>query len=198
MKKLAFLFALLLPTVSAFAASEEGLRVQIDALHGFSQIDEEKVERAATVLEGALNSEEFQNEVLNFTWNGERSFADNGGLTNEKIYSAIIAGRETYSDQEDHIANLNLTLYSPPFFKRWSVVGYGYPGKPQVYVNRNYFKSMSLASLAGLLAHEWCHKLGFNHDYQRTAKRPYSVPYGVGGIVTQIANALFKLEGTSS
>jgi hypothetical protein len=198
MKKLAFLFALLLPTVSAFGAPEEGLRVQIDALHGFSQIEEEKVERATSVLEVALNSEEFRNEVLNFTWNGERSFADNGGLTNEQIYSAIMEARETYSDQEDHIANLDLTLYSSPFFKRWSVVGYGYPDKPQIYVNRNYFKIMSLASIAGLLAHEWCHKLGFNHDYKRTAKRPYSVPYGVGGIVTQIADALFKLEGTSS
>ena len=177
---------------------EEGVRVQIDALQNFSPVESERTDRAALVLEAALNSDEFRRGVLDFTWNGKQTFANNNGLTNEQIYAVIMAGRETYSDDDDHVANLSLSLYSPPFFKRWGVVGYGYPGTPQIYINRNYFKVMSMASLVGLLAHEWCHKLGFDHDYRRTAKRPYSVPYGIGSLVTEIADSLPNMERTRS
>ena len=207
---LTLFLAILLPTLPActppdFDAQQEegvvvdeGVSVHIDALQNFSPVEADRIDHAALVLEAALNSEEFRQRVLDFTWNGKQTFANNNGLTNEQIYAAIMAGRETYSDEDDHVANLSLSLYSPPFFKKWGVVGYGYPGAPQIYINRNYFKVMSMASLAGLLAHEWCHKLGFDHDYRRTAKRPYSVPYGVGSLVTEIADSLPNMERTRS
>jgi len=175
-------------------ALAEGLTVQIDSIENFSETNKEKVEQAAAAMESALNSEEFHSRVSGFTWQGKQSFADNRGMSNDQIYAAIMSGRETYSTDDDHTVNLNLILYRPPFYKKWSVVGYGYPGTPQIYVNRYYLAAMSIADLAGLLAHEWCHKLGFNHDFRRTLKRPYSVPYGVGSIVSDIAKAL---DGTT-
>jgi hypothetical protein len=165
------------------------LRVSLDVLNGFSGADTAKIKQAADIVERVLNSEQFHQAVVNFTYEGEPQFVQNNGLSNEQIYQTLMAGRETYNGVDDHVANLDLNLYTPPFYKKWSVVGYGYPGQPEIFMNWYYFDSFSIAEVAGNVAHEWCHKLGFDHDYKRTARRPYSVPYGIGGLVQQLGAA---------
>ena len=162
-------------------------RVQLDSVNGFSEADFAKLKAASCLMESVIRSEEFREHVYAFTWEGGDKFADNRGLSNVQIYEMLQEGREAYSDDADQVANLRLKLYSPPFFKRWGVVGYGFAGDPMIFINKNYFHIFSLAEVAGNFAHEWCHKLGFEHDFRRTAKRPYSVPYGIGKIVTDLA-----------
>jgi hypothetical protein len=164
-----------------------GVAVQLDELNGFTDDQTAKVKQSAAVMANVLNSEAFHQAVLNFVYDGKKQFADNNGLTNEEIYASLMAGRETYSSVEDHVANLNLNIFTPPWYKKWSTVGYGYAGQPQIYMNSYYFNSYTLADVAANITHEWCHKLGFEHDYKRTGKRPYSVPYGVGAIMTKLA-----------
>jgi hypothetical protein len=42
------------------------------------------------------------------------------------------------------------------------------------------------------VAHEYCHKIGFEHSVQPTPSRPFSVPYGIGNIVEELANKYLK------
>jgi hypothetical protein len=176
------------PTVLA----QDALHVHIDHLKGFSAQSEKKVAQTTQLMEQILNGEEFRQAVLNFTYQDQKQFANNEGLSNEEIYEKIMAGKETYDSLEDGVANLDLNLYTPPFYKKWSVVGYGYPDQPQIYLNSYYFNSYSLAEVAANLSNEWMHKIGFEHDYINTAQRPYSVPYGIGSLVLKLGKKSLK------
>lgn len=169
----------------------EHVGVSFISLTGFSAEEKNKVYQAAAVLEQVLNSVAFKNRVLNFRWNGEKQFADNNELSNEEILIKLKEANELLLNEIDHIANFELTIYNPNFFGR-NVVGYTYPDSLQIFMNRNFFSSFTAAEVAGNMAHEWTHKLGFDHDFNSTAKRPYSVPYAIGDIVNEIGDQLIK------
>jgi hypothetical protein len=199
----AFLLAVSVSLLAAQGAAAETLPVDLDALSGFSSADKTKIDQAAQAMSEALSSEDFRQAVLSFTYDGKQQFSNNQlanaagdtvatGMSNQQIYDTMMASRETYLNNTDETAHINLTLYTPSFYKKWNVVGYGYPGQPQIFMNWYYFNSYDIAQVAANIAHEWTHKLGFDHDYNRTARRPYSVPYGVGCLVEHLA------EGTST
>jgi hypothetical protein len=169
------------------SASIEVIRVSLDVLQGFSGTDRDRAKTAADTLERVLNSEEFHQRVTDFTYDGKKQFADNDGKTNEEVYATLMGGRENYTQTEDHVANLDLNLYTPPWYKKRNTVGYGYDGHPEIYINSYHFREDALSDVIENMGHEWTHKLGFTHDFQRTAKRPFSVPYGVGGIIHELA-----------
>ncbi len=174
-------FSLALPRAYAF----EPMAVNIFQLKNFSQADHDKLRGAAFLLSRIVNSEAFRQRILQFSVNGVERFHMNQGLTNEQILERINAGRESYSQTDDHSIDLALTLYRK-WWRPWSVVGYTNPGKPEIFLNRNYFNVFQLNQIAGNLMHEWCHKIGFEHEYRSTRLRPFSVPYAVGQIVVDL------------
>lgn len=57
-----------------------------------------------------------------------------------------------------------------------------------IYLNRKSFIQKSgVASLAGTLAHEYSHVIGYGHGFLPSKKRALSVPYVVGDLVCAIA-----------
>jgi hypothetical protein len=182
-------------------AQGASLRMSLDALSGFSTSDKTKVETAVDLAEHVLGSEQFRQAVLDFTYQGQRQFVQNyisdadgtvieDNLTNERIYEIIQAGEEHLTGiapEIDHVANLDLNLYTAPWYNKWGTVGYGNPGEPEIYMNWYYFNSYEYADVSDNVTHEWTHKLGFDHDYNSTARRPYSVPYGIGCIMDALA-----------
>ena len=179
--------------VLAAPSAHAGVRVDIEAFNGFSAGDRAKAEAAITVIESVLGSEEFRQKVLNFTYNGRKQFVSTD-KSNDEVYAMLMAGKETYSQEADGEMNLNLNLYAPPFYKRWSVVGYTYPNTNQIFVNRYYYGTFQPEQIAGNFTHEWCHKIGFDHDFKRTSRRPASVPYAIGSMVVEMGKAV--REGT--
>lgn len=155
----------------------------------FSDYGEQKMRRAFDVLEQAVNSEEFKNRVINFkNSNGERSFASNKNLTNEEIYEIFMEGREVL--QPDTVGEMNFYLR---LYTRWwsKVIGYTSPDTNIISINNRFFRTFSPNQVAGNLAHEWVHKLGFVH---RSAKEHDSVPYAIGYIVEEIAREILNGE----
>ena len=61
------------------------------------------------------------------------------------------------------------------------------PDTSVITSNRRFFDNFTPAEIAGNLAHEWMHKIGFDHDFNSTSRRPYSVPYAVGDLVESLA-----------
>lgn len=152
----------------------------------FTSVQEDKMYSALERLEIILNSKEFRDRVINHTYNGKKTFVDNKGLSNEEIYDVIMEGAEVLNSVVDSELDIDITLY----FSNNSVVGYTYPNSERIWVNNKFFSQNSYGKVAGNVAHEWTHKIGFGHDFNRTSSRQYSVPYAVGGIVSDLVDSM--------
>lgn len=161
------------------------LAVRAMEVKGFDQESLKKLQKAFEVLEKVVNSEEFKDRVINFkNTRGERKFASNNGLTNEEIYAQFMEGRETLQPNTPDEMNFYLRLY----YKRWTrVVGYTSPTTNVINVNWKFFSGFTPADVAGNLAHEWTHKIGFDH---KSATEHDSAPYAIGYIVEEMAAKL--------
>lgn len=154
---------------------------------GFSGESLEKIQAAFAVLEQVVNSEEFKDRVINFrNENCERQFASNKGLTNEQIYQIFMEGRETLQQNTPGEMNYFLKLYNA----WWSrVIGYTSADTNLININWKFFKKYKPADVAGNLAHEWTHKIGFDH---KSAAEHDSAPYAIGYIVDELAAKVLK------
>ena len=161
------------------------LTVKPMQMEKFDAKSREKLDAAFAVLEQVVNSEEFKDRVINFkNSKGERAFASNKGLTNEEIYETFMEGRETLQQNTPGEMNFFLKLYNRP----WSrVIGYTTAKTNVININWKFFKNYKPSDVASNLAHEWVHKIGFDHT---SAKEHDSAPYAIGYIVNDIAEKL--------
>lgn len=150
----------------------------------FDVADEQKVEQALELIRQVVRTPEFRDRVLNHKYNGAKSFANNDGKTNAQIYQTFIDGEEKLNPGKNHRMDLQLELYTN---NSNNVVGYTYPNVLKIWMNTKYFNQYEPCEVARNLFHEWSHKLGYGHDSASTAKRPYSVPYGIGSIMQDLA-----------
>ena len=165
-----------------------GLRVVIQQSSNFNSSELVHLEQSRTALEKAVNSEEFKQKVLHFTYQGQETFVQNNGLTNLQIYNKIMEGAEQTPQPTaaNNTMDLFVSLYTSSFFGR-NVIGYTDPSVPTIFMNTYFYDSATPAGTAGNMMHEWMHKLGFDHDYNSTARRPSSVPYAIGYIAEDLA-----------
>jgi len=85
----------------------------------------------------------------------------------------------------DKIKSSKATVQVRFYYSRFSrVVGYRNPGENIIYCNRKYHDSYSLQDEISNIAHEILHIIdvtgplqGFQHDFNATARRPFSVNY---------------------
>ncbi len=150
----------------------------------FTNAQKTKIDQAILLLEKVVNSYEFKDKVLNHQYQGQRKFASSE-LSNEAIYAKIMAGKEQLSLVEDNTLNLEIR----PYYSWRSVVAYTTKQSHLVYFNTKFLNYYSPHDVAKTLMHEWLHKIGFEHDFSATNRRPYSVPYGIGEIVKTLAKA---------
>ena len=165
------------------------LKVKSMQTTNFSGENLTKLQTAFKALEVVVNTQEFKERVLNFKNSvAERSFASNEGLSNEQIFEAFMEGREQLDRETPHEMNFYLKLYN----KRWSsVVGWTEPGIKTINVNWKFFRTFKPSDVAGNLAHEWTHKIGFGH---KSSAEHDSAPYAVGYIVREMAERYLKGE----
>lgn len=158
------------------------LEVKPMQIQGFSDTARIKLDAAFEVLEKVVNSETFKEKVINFkNTKGERAFASNRGKSNEEIYELFMDGREVLQMETPGEMNFYLKLYH----KWWSkVVGWTNGNINTIHINWKFFKRYAPNEVAGNLAHEWTHKLGFDH---RSAAEHDSAPYAIGYIVEDLA-----------
>lgn len=162
---------------------EEAKIFDINAtLHKFDANDEIKVKKAFEIIKKVVATQEFKNRVINFTYKGQRTFVDNGGMSNEEIYQTILNGSEELIPGHDHQMDLELELY----YSSRSTVGYTYANVSKVWMNTKYFDPYTPCEVAGNVFHEWTHKLGFGHSSSYSTARDSSVPYALGYLVEEL------------
>lgn len=167
----------------------EYLSVKAESIEGFSGQSLEKMHASLELVEKIVNTEEFKNRVLNFKNNsGNRAFASNKGLTNEQIYAQFMEGRETLQQNTPGEMNFFLKLY----YKRFSkVIGWTNGSINTININWKFFSGFKPSDVAGNLAHEWTHKIGFDH---KSASEHDSAPYAIGYIVREMGERALKGE----
>lgn len=165
------------------------LSVKAMDVKGFDVASTEKLEKAFAALEQVVNSEEFKNRVVNFVnTQGKNEFKSNKGLTNQQIYTFFMDGRETLQQNTPNEMNFYLSLY----YKRYSkVIGWTNGDINTININWKFFKGFRPSDVAGNLAHEWTHKLGFGH---KSAAEHDSAPYAIGYIVREMSERVLKGE----
>ncbi len=151
-------------------------------LVGFTAAQEEKYNKAIEIVKLVVATEKFRNDVLNFTYAGQKAFIDNKGRTNAQIYQTILDAAESLQPAKNNTMDLEVELY----YAANSVVGYTNVGTKRIWVNTKFFNSYQENSVAGNLFHEWLHKLGYSHASTATTTRPYSVPYAIGYMMSSI------------
>ena len=142
-----------------------------------------KIDRADYKIRQVVHSEEFKDRVINHTYNGVKRFVDNGGLTNTQIYYKILKGAEKLLPTEDNEMDLKIKTY----YEWTSTVAWTTSSSMYINFNTKYLNSYTANETAKTLMHEWLHKLGFTHASYYTTSRNYSVPYGVGRIIMELA-----------
>lgn len=148
----------------------------------FSLEQEEKMDKAIEIIKLVVATEEFRNRILNYTYNGQKQFVDNGGYSNGQIYQIILNAAERLQPTKNNQLDAEVELY----YAATNVVGYTYPNTNRIWVNTKYFNSYTAAGVAHNLFHEWLHKLGFTHATTWSSSRDSSVPYAIGNIIGDI------------
>ncbi len=191
MKTWMFALALTLISQAAFASgvSARYLRVVPEKVEGFSADYQPTLDASFDVLERVVNSETFKERVLNFrNAKGERAFASNNGMTNEEIYETFMEGREKLLQDTPGEMNFYLKRYN----KWWSkVIGWTNGNINTIHLNWKFYKNYEPNNIASNLAHEWTHKIGFDH---KSAAEHDSAPYAIGYIVEELARKMLSGE----
>jgi len=169
-------------SVPALALS---FKTNVNYLSGFSQSDEQKYDKAVALVKKVVATEAFRKKVLNHTYGGSKTFVQNNGLSNAQIYQAILDAAEKLTPAKNNTMDVGVKLY----YTNNSVVGYTNGSITYINVNTKFFNSYGIHEVAGNLFHEWLHKLGYGHDSNATARRPYSVPYVVGYMIRDIGKS---------
>ena len=158
------------------------LKVKAEIVNVSDSAGLEKLEKSAKLLEKVLNSKVLKDRILNYSYNQSQKFIDNKDLSNAEVLDTIFRGSEILTPGDDNTASLKLTLY----YSHSSTVGYTTPQTVLIKINTKFFNGFDLAHVAGNLAHEWMHKLGFEHSRRNNADRDHSIPYAVGYLVRDI------------
>ena len=146
------------------------ISVDLHGLKNFRPEERQKFKSAMNQMVKVLNSREFYTRLMNL------ELEQRQGYTNKDIYDMIRSGADKFNKESDHDIDIHLTMYYS--WKR--TIGYTYPSTYFTWINRKFFSRFDEADVAGNVAHEYMHNLGFGHI---SAKDHNSVPYAIGYLV---------------
>lgn len=180
------------------ATGPNGFRVRLK-VHSTLSVKEEVLLRQATRhMANAIGSEGFKSFCRNHAYTRtvckgilwwkkctvERVIGfESTNAPNGLVYDTIMKAAEVLDARNpNYVADLELVIDRR---NKRSVLGYTYPDTTKQWMY-SWLLSTTYQRVAGNLAHEWAHKLGFTHTYRNTPNRKHSVPYAVGDFVAGI------------
>lgn len=176
------------------------LKVSLKLSGNETQAQRQKLERAAELMEKSINSVRFKNEVLEYSrtewwstgklwwkkWHSRKvkGFAE-CSMSTEEVLSVIMSGAEDLSPEKDKEADIQVEVA----VGSRGVIGWTNPHTPIQWISSWFINDSEVDSheIAGNLAHEWMHKLGFDHAFNSYSGREHTVPYAVGYLVEKIS-----------
>lgn len=130
------------------------------------------------VLQAVLGSVNFKEAVREYSYDGNVGFHFRRDAEGNWI--------DKYHTPEE--------VYDKIMLENTEDIGYTYPGDKTIYTYRNRIRGFNAIGYASHLVHEWCHKLGFTHDFERSENRENSVPYAIGNMVGKLYSELHIID----
>ena len=141
-----------------------------------TDLEKKKLDYALNLVNNTWNSVAFKSHILSHKkLNGALGF-ENTTDTNEQVWEKLQASNP----------ELNIFFYMPNFFQRFHNIVVGYEDDEGVHINKTFFDKYDPCDVACNIAHETCHEIGYIHDFENTAIRPFSVPYAIGAIIGEL------------
>lgn len=138
------------------------------------------------------NDPGFQNQVLSYEWTSQECTGfwrwktckpvSHIGFTytpvlRDKVLAKMLSGAEDLKPEADGIADGTVEVGN-----QRGVVGWTNELTLKEWLSKWFLDTASVAEQAGNRAHEYMHKLGFDHPFRSTWDRPYSAPYALGDL----------------
>jgi len=150
--------------------------------------DREKMLKAMKIFEQVINDPDFQKELLTQKFLFDLPNDPMRHLTTKQIVDTLYSGKEWYDPVVDNTADIywicNKRKHKPPFS---TAIGYGLPTDSTIHTYIYFVRNASLSEIANNLAHEWSHKVGFDHEFKDHKDRDQTVPYLFGDLVEKYA-----------
>ena len=138
-----------------------------------TEAEREKIKRV-----GALVNRVFQSQCF-ADFMGKRKLIQTGGRTPPQV-AEFIQSLTGVVPVEMYSRCMRFNVFKCP--APTSAVAYRNPGSPTIHLNRAAFwTNQPDCTWAKTQAHESLHSYGFDHDFEWSPSRSYSVPYSVGG-----------------
>nr|WP_299486259.1 hypothetical protein [uncultured Allomuricauda sp.] len=162
-------------------------KVNLNKLVNFNrEKDIAKAKKVRELIEIIINSKEFHRKVVSADFQDRRFKHENGKIEeirdNELILERLLKGKEQFSSESstDYEWDYQIVLYR-------SLTGeIGHRSKDTIFTKKKKFRNMTYRNVASHWIHEYVHVIGFTHDFKRTERRPYSIPYLTGTIAGSI------------
>lgn len=191
MKTFKFLFIIGLFPTYLFGQNFHTFKVQGDEINGLKPDREQTMKLAMSIFEKVMNDKDFQNELSTFSYQYDVDSDPNRTLTPRQVATKLMNGQEFYKKDNDYTANLHwfIKKKNRPLFSRYPAIGYGNEGGISIYTYTWFFDNSNsdISAIVGHIAHEWSHKVGFEHQFNPHPKRNSTVPYAFGNLVTKYA-----------
>lgn len=175
-------------------------KVKAIEVKGLTIIQTEKMKRATVIFEKVMNDMEFQEELKIKTFKSDRPDDLIQNPTSEQVIEKIYGASEPYYQPEtNHTADIYWYEVKQSWWQRnvsnrnCKTIGYSYlqrNGYEQKIFSYDCFlgnKKTEFSKIVGHIAHEWSHKLGFQHQTDPHPERPLTVPYTFGDLVAKYA-----------
>jgi hypothetical protein len=186
--KYKFLFPIFLTfAVAAFGQSLPEFKVNALKLDGRNKARESKMRQALTIFEKVMNDTAFQSELQTLVFQFDVEDDPHRNLSNRQIVEKIYAAKEHYKTHENNTADIYWVAKKRNFFVSafagCSVLGYGDEDGDEIFTYPCFLDNNDLPEIAGHIAHEWTHKLGFAQDFDNHPKRDETVSYAFGYLI---------------
>lgn len=192
--------------MNLITAQGKNFKVRLEA-ENFDPEDMDKLASSVIHMAEALGSDQFKEFVENYFYDEtsctgrlwwkkcshvrRMNMRFNNGFTQSQIYEKLMSGKEDLRPESDNEADITLHLDKR---NRRGVLGYTYANTTSQWVYNWFFTEGELEDVAGNVAHEWCHKMGFDHEYRYNSLRQHTVPYAVGYFVQHFKKDLTVAE----
>ncbi len=148
---------------------------------------QERAQAAARVLESVLNSPEFSHRLA-----ARRDLQRTEGLSGAEILQLLRSGQSLQGLRAGGTVHRPVTLalsVAPVTLEFANHEGFTDLDTGIIYARKDWLDHQSLCRLAGLLAHEHMHVIGFTHTTYNHPWRGLSVPYAIGEMVIELSAA---------
>ncbi|MFY0592039.1 hypothetical protein [Roseivirga sp.] len=176
--------------------------IESDEGVSFDETHIKLLKESASLLEKIINySDLFEAKVKGTNLRRPKRFRKSNGLSRSEVYNVFMSGNDRFTEESSTDSNvhgdMDIDIWIHPYRTKPGVVGYTTPSTHATWINlnkldewiNNYGNKENLlrAQVAGNLAHEYCHNLGFKHGRGgSTRANKKTVPYYIGNTIKDI------------